>query len=132
MGAVLVLSVITPNGQRRIAGVVAGESGRYADLIRRSFAYDGIQIHHMPQAAMNFTSRADGGAIALTDLEHSFTRTFAGRGRVVANQERGMPFRTILARDIRDVRRITGSKYNQGLLELLDYYRANHSSLMLK
>lgn len=33
------------------------------------------------------------------------------------------PAPNVLARDIRDIRRIVGSKYNQGLHELIQYYR---------
>jgi RHS repeat-associated protein len=43
-------------------GVTAGEAGRFADLDARAVVGDGLTPHHMPQAALNFTSRADGGA----------------------------------------------------------------------
>jgi len=44
--------------------------------------------------------------------EHAMTRTFAARGIATAKAEAGMAFRTVLARDIQDVRGIVGSKYN--------------------
>ena len=50
------------------------------------------------------------------------TRTDGVRGRAVARAEAGLPFRQVLARDIWDVRRIAGMKYNKGLRELIAYY----------
>ena len=38
-------------------------------------------------------------------------------------EEIGRSFRDVLARDIQDIRRIAGVKYNQGLRLLLEYYR---------
>jgi hypothetical protein len=112
--------------------LVEGEAGRFADLSARGTVGDNLTPHHMPQAAMNFTSRADGGALVMTQGEHALTRTFAGRGRILASAERGLPFRTLLMRDIRDVRSITGNRYNQGLLNLIDYYRTNFPNLIAK
>ncbi len=43
-----------------------------------------------------------------------------------------MAFRDVLARDIRDVRSIGGSQYNQGLRDLLNYYCTNFPELMRK
>lgn len=43
-----------------------------------------------------------------------------------------MPFRYVLAQDIRDVRSISGSQYNQGIQGLLNYYRDNFPNLMEK
>jgi hypothetical protein len=86
----------------------------------------------MPQAAMEFTGYGEGGALVLPQAEHALTRTFAGRGAVTAAQEAGLPFRTVLARDITDIRRIAGSRYNQGLLDLIEYYRTNFPQLFTK
>ncbi len=38
----------------------------------------------------------------------------------------------VLAKDIWDVRRIAGSRYNAGLRDLLGYYRQNFPHLMAK
>jgi hypothetical protein len=81
--------------------------------------------HHMPQAAAQFTSREEGGALALPHEEHVLTRTYGARGRAIVRTEAGLPFRQVLARDIRDVRYIAGAKYNKGLRELIAYYRTN-------
>lgn len=64
--------------------------------------------------------------------EHILTRTYGVKGAIIVAQEKGLSFRVILARDIRDVRRIVGSKYNQGLLNLIQYYRTNFPHLLSK
>jgi hypothetical protein len=77
----------------------------------------------MPQAVLGFTSRAEGGALAMKHAEHAMTRTYAAKDIATAKAEARMAFRTVLARDIQDVRGIVGSKYNQGMLKLFQYYR---------
>ncbi len=117
----------------RAAGrVTRGESGRFADLVARGVKADKLTPHHMPQAAAAFTSRADGGALMMLEAEHVLTRTYGFRGALTAQHEAGMTFRDVLARDVRDVRRIVGSEYNNGLRGLLDYYRAAFPDLMTK
>jgi len=64
--------------------------------------------------------------------EHVQTRNYGCKGRITKALEAGLPFRTILARDIRDVRRITGKKYNEGLKDALEYYRKNLPELINK
>jgi hypothetical protein len=113
-------------------GVAKGEAGRFADLAARAVKGDKLTPHHMPQAAAGFTSRADGGAFMLPEAEHMLTRTYGFRGAITAQQEAGMAFRDVLARDIRDVRSIGGTQYNQGLRDLLDYYRRSFPELVKK
>jgi hypothetical protein len=86
----------------------------------------------MPQAALGFTGYGEGGALTMPHAEHLLTRTYGARGAVTAAQEAGLPFRTVLTRDISDVRSIVGSGYNQGLLDLIQYYRTNFSQLLAK
>ncbi|MCC6553980.1 MAG: hypothetical protein IT372_13295, partial [Polyangiaceae bacterium] len=111
-------------------GVRAGEAGRFASLDARAVVGDALTPHHMPQAAMGFTSRAKGGALVMTAEEHAMPRTYGALGRATARSEAGMSFRDVLARDIRDVRRIVGSKYDSGLRDLLRYYREIFPDLM--
>src|SRR5438067_13453058 len=110
--------------------LVAGDAGRFSDLDARAVTGDQLTPHHMPQAAAKFTAREEGGALALPHTEHVLTRTYGARGRAVVRAEAGLPFRQVLARDIRDVRYITGVKYNRGLRELIAYYRTNFSELL--
>lgn len=70
--------------------------------------------------------------MVLLHEEHILTRTYGIRGRVVAHAEVRLPFRQVLARDIRDIRRIADRKYNKGLRDLITYYREHFSALMHK
>jgi len=108
----------------------AGQAGRFADLDRLAVVGDNLTPHHMPQAALGFTTRAEGGAIVLEQAEHALTRTFLGGGARLAQSEAGLPFRTVLGRDIRNLRNLVASKYNQGVRELLQYYQEHFPGLM--
>lgn len=123
--------MVQGGGGKKVA-VAAGEAGSYAKLSGRAVVGDLLEAHHMPQAAMGFTTRAEGGALVLTHAEHVLTRTYGRAGAIMAEAERGQAFRTVLARDIRDVRAIVGSRYNQGLRELTEYYRTNFPWLISK
>jgi len=111
-------------------GLLPGEAGRFGDLDKRAVVGDGLTPHHMPQAAAGFTSRGEGGALVLAHPEHVQTRTYGSRGRATARAEKGLSFRDVLARDIRDVRRQFGDKYDEGLRQLTRYYRENFPDLM--
>lgn len=112
--------------------LIAGDAGRFSDLDARAVTGDQLTPHHMPQAAAKFTTREEGGALALPHAEHVLTRTYGARGRAVVRAEAGLPFRLVLARDIRDVHYVAGVKYNKGLRELIAYYRANFPALLQK
>jgi len=112
--------------------VQAGEAGQFSALEARGRRGDELTPHHMPQVAAGFTTAPKGGALVLPHTEHVRTRTYGGRGRAVARAERGLPFRRVLARDIRDVRRQFGTKYDPGLRNLIRYYRQEHPELMRK
>ena len=114
------------------AAVRAGEAGSYASLQTRSVVGDELAIHHMPQAAAEFTSRAEGGALAMPQGEHLLTRTYGWGGVQTLKEDLGLSFRDVLAKDIWDVRSIAGSLYNPGLLDLIHYYRSNFPQLMDK
>ncbi len=109
-----------------------GQAGRFADLIGRGVKGENLTPHHMPQAALGLTNRLDGGALVLSGTEHQLTRTYGFKGALIVQQETGLAFRDVLARDIRDVRNIAGSQYNQGISDLLNYYRTNFPGLILK
>jgi hypothetical protein len=119
------------NSARAIGSkLVAGQGGRFANLV--GTVGDDLTAHHIPQAALKFTSRADGGAVVMTTAEHEATRTFGFKGALTAAQDSGNSFRTILANDIRDVRSIVGNKYNEGLKNTTNYYREHFPDLMRK
>ena len=116
----------------RTGPVAAGEGGRFANLAARRVVGDGLTPHHMPQVALKFTNRADGGALVMTQQEHALTRTFGPRGAQTAAADSGLSFRQALAQDIRDVRRIVGTSYDNGIREVIGYYYDNFPSLMKK
>ena len=111
-------------------GLTPGEAGRFSDLDKRAVVGDELTPHHMPQAAAGFTERGEGGALVLPHSEHVQTRTYGASGRATARAERGLSFRDALARDIRDIRQKFGEKYDEGLRQLLRYYRDNFPDLM--
>jgi hypothetical protein len=84
----------------------------------------------MPQAAAGFTDYGRGGAIAMEQSEHVLTRTYGFLGSQTLRTDAGLTFRQVLARDIWDVRSIVGTRYNPGLLNLIDYYRTHFPDLM--
>jgi hypothetical protein len=86
----------------------------------------------MPQAALKFTPYEEGGALVLPHSQHLLTRTYGPRGAITAKTEAGLPFCNIFARDIRDIRKIARSGYNEGMLELIQYYRKRFPNLMIK
>jgi hypothetical protein len=111
-------------------GVRAGEAGAFGSL--KGVKGDGLTAHHMPQAAAGRTGYNEGGALVMTQAEHVATRTYGSKGVGTLQSDAGLSFRDVLARDVRDVRSIVGSKYNEGLRDLTDYYRRNFPDLMGK
>jgi len=59
-------------------------------------------------------------------------RTYGVKGAMTAAAHAGKPFRQVLAQDIVDIRRIVGTKYNEGLKDLIQYYETNFPNLMSK
>ena len=123
-------TLATDGGYQALKGVVAGQGGRFASLV--GTVGDDLTAHHIPQAALNFTTRADGGAIVMTATQHEATRTYGYNGAMTAIQDAGTSFRDVLAKDIRDVRSIVGSAYNEGLQNVTQYYRQNFPGLINK
>ena len=110
----------------------AGEGGRYSSLVSRGVVGDELVPHHMPQAALRFTTRLKGGALVVPDALHVRTRTFGYKGVIRARMEKDLPFRHVLARDIRDIRNLSGRMYNQGLRDVINYYRCSYPELFTK
>ncbi|MFR9755052.1 DNRLRE domain-containing protein [Streptomyces sp. TR06-5] len=109
--------------------VVENQAGRFGDM-DPGVPGDGLTPHHMPQDALGHLPRNDGGAIVMKHADHALTRTYGARGKATKAAESGLPFRTVLARDIWDMRRIGQQQYgdpgyyNKGIQDLLAYYRS--------
>jgi len=112
------------------ARTLEGQSGRYGSL--KGIARDNLTPHHMPQSALGFTSVADGGALVIPHTLHVNTRAWGTKGRITAAADSNKSFRSVLALDIKDIRKLSGSQYNQGMIQLIDYYRRNFPELMRK
>lgn len=107
-----------------------GQAGAFDSF--KGVVGDKLTPHHMPQAAQGFTPYEKGGALVMHEAEHMLTRTFRGKGAQTLITEAGLGFRDILAKDIWDVKKIVGTKYNPGLKDLLTYYRKSFPKLMYK
>jgi hypothetical protein len=115
------------------AGVLkAGEGGSYSELASRGEVGDQLTPHHMPQAAAGYTGYGEGGSLSMEQSEYVLTRTYGFSGAQTLNVDADLGFRDVLAKDIWDVRSITGSRYNSGQLDLIDYYRTHFPNLMAK
>jgi hypothetical protein len=78
----------------------------------------------MPQNAYNRKkgiSRNRGPAVLMTKKDHKLTRTFAGRGKATMKQDKGLNGRQRLAKDIWDMKKLFGRKYNKGLKQAVRY-----------
>ncbi|MDJ0380140.1 polymorphic toxin-type HINT domain-containing protein [Streptomyces sp. G-G2] len=108
--------------------VAVNDAGRFGDLNPGQVG-DGLEAHHMPQDGLGHLARNEGGAIVMTKADHALTRTYKARGRATKAAESNLPFRTVLARDIWDMRGIGQRQYgdpryfNPGIRKLLAYYR---------
>lgn len=89
----------------------------------------GGEVHHMPAASASDLPYSKGPAIWMTKEDHMLTASY-GSGRVADiyrnNQKELMDsgrMRDAIAMDIRDIRSLFGTKYNEGLLQMLLYAR---------
>ena len=121
-----------PDGSGARKPLVEGEVGRFGDLDARRVKGDDLTPHHMPQAAQHFTSREDGAAVMMRAAQHEQTRSFFGAGRIPLQQEAGLPFRSVLARDLWDYRQIEPQRARDVIPAVLEYYRANFPQLIAK
>jgi hypothetical protein len=114
MGAIGSAAAFLGNFRRTERVLQAGDSGAFGDLKAAGEVGDGLTPHHMPQAAAGRTGYNEGGALAALRADSELS------------------FRSVLAKDIRDIRSFSGPKYNEGLRGLADYYRQNFPQLMSK
>jgi hypothetical protein len=66
-------------------------------------------------------SRGSGPALGMSVEDHELTRTYRGRGKKTMAVTWGFRHESALLRDVRDIRKLFGQKYNKGLLEMLKY-----------
>jgi hypothetical protein len=115
-----------------------GGAGKFGDLKNRGPVGDNLTPHHMPQAALGFTSRDEGGVIVISEAEHRLPRIYFGRGATTAAEDAGKGFREILAADISDLRNIakelrgSASFFNDGIKNLIQYHKNYFPNLIGK
>nr|WP_255609255.1 RHS repeat-associated core domain-containing protein [Methylosinus sp. Sm6] len=94
-------------GRGAAQGVKAGQAGAFGAL--KGIKGDGLTAHHIPQAAAGRTGYNEGGALVMTQAEHTLTRTYGFKGVDTLRMDAGLSFRDVLAADIRDVRSIASA-----------------------
>lgn len=78
----------------------------------------------MPQNAYNKTigvSRNDGPALLMSREDHALTRSFAGRGKATKKEDIELSARQRMAKDLWDIKNKFGTKYNEGIKQMLEY-----------
>ncbi len=107
-------------------------------------ANDGKDSHHMPADKISPLKRNDGPAIQMDPLDHKETQS-NGQGGLPAKRYRKMlenllkegKWRTAMAKEILDIRRISreignSRKYNEAMLEMLEYFKCLETHGLLK
>lgn len=99
--------------------------GAYKDI-----EADGGERHHMPAKSVSTLSEDDGPAIWMEAADHAKTASNGNQGsdgkkyraRQAALIEQGR-FDEALQMDIDDIRRKFGKKYDEGIKQMLEYYK---------
>ena len=101
--------------------------GAYGKLDRAA----GLERHHMPADSVSPIARARGPAIQMDTADHACTASYGNSARAQAYREeigslveQGR-FRDAMAREIRDIRSLAGSKYNEAIRAMLDYAKSS-------
>ncbi|MEY9845235.1 RHS repeat-associated protein [Streptacidiphilus sp. BW17] len=108
--------------------VAENDAGRFGDM-DPGVVGDGLTPHHIPQDALHHMPRDEGGAIVMKEADHALTRTYWKLGKITKAADQNLPWRTVVAMDLWDMRRIGQLQYgdpsyfNTGILRLLAYYR---------
>lgn len=86
--------------------------------------------------SISHLSRARGPSIQMEKTDHALTSSYGSKAEAVTYRKEikelldAGRWREAMAREIRDVRGITGSKYNTAIREMLDY--AKQQNLLKK
>ncbi len=83
----------------------------------------------MPQAALGFTSRAEGGAIVMTQEQRVLTRTYGGKGISTRVADASKPFREVFEKDVADYLKVVGPEGAASVSDLRRYYSENFPDL---
>ena len=112
---------------REVDIVPSYAGGAYGKLDRAA----GLERHHMPADSVSPIARARGPAIQMDAADHALTASYGNSARAQAYREeigslveQGR-FRDAMAREIRDVRSLAGSKYNEAIRAMLDYAKSS-------
>ena len=83
----------------------------------------GRERHHMPADSISPISRNRGPAIQMDKTDHALTSSYGSSNAAKAyrNHLASLSPRDAMAAEIRDVRRISGTQYNQAIKEMLRY-----------
>jgi hypothetical protein len=99
---------------------------------------DTLDSHHMPPKAVSPLDPKKGPAIKMERDEHRLTSSYGSgpeavqyRAKIKEMIDKG-EWRKALATEIRDVRRVAGTKYNQAIKEMLEYARTLKETGFLK
>jgi len=115
-----VLVVLKLNRVQKYAG---GAFGKLKRIV-------GWERHHMPADSVSPLTRARGPAIHMEEADHALTASYGSSATAQAyRKEIGAlisegRWRDAMALEIRDVRRVAGSKYNEAIQEMLEYARS--------
>ena len=97
--------------------------GSYADLNKMKIAGEEV-AHHMPQNAAGIVSRGKGPALGMSLADHELTRTFRWKGAITNKADAHLTGMQRLELDIADIRKLFGTKYDDGIEEMLKYARS--------
>ncbi|MFC4812428.1 RHS repeat domain-containing protein, partial [Paenibacillus sp. GCM10023250] len=104
----------------KVSGKITGGSFKAVNATKGS---DEVG-HHIAQNAYNKTqgiSRDDGPAVLMSIADHAETRTYKGKGKAAMRVDAGLNGRQRMAKDVWDVKKNFGTKYNQGLRQAVRY-----------
>jgi hypothetical protein len=106
------------------------KGGAYDDIKMTDHPHN-IERHHIPADSTTTIPRGRGLAIQMEEYDHSKTSSY--KSSTVAKEYRAMlkdkvesgDMRGAVATDILDVKSTTGRKYNEAMLEMVDYGKSS-------
>lgn len=119
-------SAETPALPEKIEPMKEKQGGRYGDIFKEGEG-DKIEVHHMPADSASHLERNDGPSIKMEKEDHRKTascgssreaREYRAKQRELVEQGE---FRKAQKMDIDDIHSKFGSKYDEGIKEMLEY-----------